>query len=871
MTESIEQRIERLNKPMDAKERDEMIRHAMEYIAAGIAVIPVKVDNRGDVKLPALLPGEIQPLRRESMTDQVFMHLIAQPNASNWRGLSVICGRSSGGFECIDIDSKHDETGRIWEDYSRLLEDVAPDLFGRLVIATTPSGGRHIYYKWHGEKGGTEERVLAKVKGKDQKGDDAIHALIETRRQDDLATAPPTQGREIIRGSIGGIPTISKEERDTLFQIARSLTRYEPVIERQPPPAPYERLRGDAPWDVYNERHTIEEILVAADWTVVKRSGSRTFVKHPTATTEQSGNILATQDGEILYLHTTSTGLPTSKGIGGAFAVYAWLHHLGDYKAAVRLLPDHYRNAPRKIRVRHTAIQAHDGTVLASPGQSIEVDALPGLVYFVHEKGGDRKDVRRQILEADEVGRQILIREVDTDTGEVVGTQAAGTWMADTIIEEIVEIQEQGTLTDEAIALILAETHMAVRSLKSELTRNVLINGLATWEDLHSLGWTPASIRDSLAVYARQAAENEQRGAIDKRLQALADAREQGDYDALAKEAGKIAALGSDREYAAVTWMDPVQAEQIVANRPPGLSTGWGDLDSLGVSLRPGTKNVVGARTSVGKTLFMLHMAVYNAIEHQDRVFYYVPYEEGSEAYYMRLVKHFAAQSWSPDDMQRAFQVQKALQGKGIINGDKLAKARRAVQYITRTSLRIIDSRPTLERLYTFLQGEADRGVQIGGVFIDHATIAKVTKEPEMIRERIIYVSRVCQDIAIGLDVPLVLAAQVSRAGASGDRPYMHHLKESGSLEENAEMVMMLHRPLTPEQINGTAPIPNETEMHVYIDKDRTPAHNESVTLTYNKTAQQIYGSRDVDTPLIDKYQKLKDAIEPKQTELPCE
>ena len=110
---------------------------AKEYLRAQLSVIPTKED-----KLPALpswKPYQSQKIKEEEV-ESLF-------SGANVKGLAIICGAISGGLEVIDVDTKHDTTGSLWDELRGLIEGNLPELYNRLVIAQTRSGGYHIYYR----------------------------------------------------------------------------------------------------------------------------------------------------------------------------------------------------------------------------------------------------------------------------------------------------------------------------------------------------------------------------------------------------------------------------------------------------------------------------------------------------------------------------------------------------------------------------------------------------------------------------------------------------------------------------------------------------------------------------------------------------
>ena len=68
------------------------------------------------------------------------------------QGLALVAGKRSGGLECIDVDCKYDLEGNLMEMVLDTIMDASIDLYNKLVIARTPSGGYHIMYRTKRER-----------------------------------------------------------------------------------------------------------------------------------------------------------------------------------------------------------------------------------------------------------------------------------------------------------------------------------------------------------------------------------------------------------------------------------------------------------------------------------------------------------------------------------------------------------------------------------------------------------------------------------------------------------------------------------------------------------------------------------------------
>lgn len=136
------------------------------------------------------------------------------------------------GGETVDVDVKHwvgNEPDELRQQYEALVEDHAPGLLARLVIAQTQSGGRHYIYRCTtpepnqklAERPPTNEELAANPRAR-------AATLIETRGVGGQIQIAPSPGYAVLQGDLAAIPTITAEERGILLQCARMLTQIAP-------------------------------------------------------------------------------------------------------------------------------------------------------------------------------------------------------------------------------------------------------------------------------------------------------------------------------------------------------------------------------------------------------------------------------------------------------------------------------------------------------------------------------------------------------------------------------------------------------------------------------------------------------------------
>lgn len=249
--------------------KNQLLIAAYEYISNGICVIPTNEN-----KIPCI---EWNKYQDKIITLEEAEEGFEKPYAKT---LAVVCGRSSKNLEVIDIDTKYDLTGKLFDNYMQDITDNDNVLASDLLIIQTKSGGYHIYYFCEKIEGNQKlaQRPSSDEETKLNPGDKR-KVLIETRGQGGYVVAPPSAGYKKITGD--KIPTITPEQRDILLELARS---YNEIIE--PPKREYvasntQKEFFTTPWDDYNSRGDIIGLLMRHGWVSVKQTAARTYFRRP--------------------------------------------------------------------------------------------------------------------------------------------------------------------------------------------------------------------------------------------------------------------------------------------------------------------------------------------------------------------------------------------------------------------------------------------------------------------------------------------------------------------------------------------------------------------------------------------------------------
>ncbi|NOK13714.1 replicative DNA helicase, partial [Corallococcus exercitus] len=229
--------------------------------------------------------------------------------------------------------------------------------------------------------------------------------------------------------------------------------------------------------------------------------------------------------------------------------------------------------------------------------------------------------------------------------------------------------------------------------------------------------------------------------------------------------------------------LDLLDKMKTAATGVTGLSTGYIDLDNQLTGLHAGELIILAARPGVGKTSFAMNIAVHAALKENKAVGIF-SLEMPADQLLMRLLastarvdmKKLRGGRLSPHDEEKFQEMAGALYNApiyiddsgGLSPFDLRAKARRVKQKDPRLSLLVID----------YLQLMHQKG--------------KVESRQLEVAE----ISRALKQLAKELEVPIIALSQLSRKveERKGGKPMLSDLRESGSIEQDADVVMFIHR-----------------------------------------------------------------------------
>ena len=215
-----------------------------------------------------------------------------------------------------------------------------------------------------------------------------------------------------------------------------------------------------------------------------------------------------------------------------------------------------------------------------------------------------------------------------------------------------------------------------------------------------------------------------------------------------------------------------------------GLATGWYDFDKITTGLHPNEFIIIAARPAVGKTAFALNLATHVAMTQNKSVAVF-NLEMSAEQLAMRII----ASVGQLDGFK--------LKTGNLLNQD-WKRINEASAQLANTNL-VIDDTPgiTIGEIRAKCRRIASSEKGLSLVVIDYLQLISGGRNYGSNRQQEVSdISRSLKTLAMELEVPVIALSQLSRGVESREdkRPMMSDLRESGSIEQDADIVMFLYR-----------------------------------------------------------------------------
>ncbi|MDR3242436.1 MAG: replicative DNA helicase [Clostridiales Family XIII bacterium] len=262
-----------------------------------------------------------------------------------------------------------------------------------------------------------------------------------------------------------------------------------------------------------------------------------------------------------------------------------------------------------------------------------------------------------------------------------------------------------------------------------------------------------------------------------------------------------------------------------------GLTTGFADLDKRTSGLQKSDLIIVAARPGMGKTAFALNVAHKAAIKADAGVLIF-SMEMSKEQLGQRILS-----------IESHVEITKLRDGRvGQNDWDQINEA---LDVLSKTNV-FIDDTPgisVLEIKNKCRRLKAEKGLDL--IVVDYLQLMALEGRSESRQQEITAISRLLKQIAREIECPVIVLSQLSRAveQRTGKRPVLSDLRESGSIEQDADIVIFLYRD---EYYNEDTEKPNTCELIISKHRNGEIGSMELAWVgKYTKFADKIYTNVD--------------------------
>lgn len=291
-----------------------------------------------------------------------------------------------------------------------------------------------------------------------------------------------------------------------------------------------------------------------------------------------------------------------------------------------------------------------------------------------------------------------------------------------------------------------------------------------------------------------EVASNIQKQAFDESVETdhLLDASERAIFDVTQKKFGVSSTKLNEILKDTFSRIESLHDRQ---SRLTGLSTGFYDLDDRTCGLQPSELIIIAARPSMGKTSLALNMVEHVGIVEKKPVIVFSQEMSAQQVAQNMLCSHARIDAHK---LRRGFLEDKQWSALSYGMGS-LSEAPIFIDDMP--GLTVLEVRAKARRL------KAQYNIQM--VVVDYLQLMEAPRGIENRQQEISIISRGLKSLARELSIPVIAVSQLNRSveAREGHRPRMSDLRESGSIEQDADVIILLHRDkyYDPEKDDDTA------------------------------------------------------------------
>ncbi|MBU2568155.1 MAG: replicative DNA helicase [Elusimicrobia bacterium] len=263
--------------------------------------------------------------------------------------------------------------------------------------------------------------------------------------------------------------------------------------------------------------------------------------------------------------------------------------------------------------------------------------------------------------------------------------------------------------------------------------------------------------------------------------------------DSAEKEIFAISQAGDNRGFSTPKTLVPLileRIESLMTDRKAviGVPSGFAELDALTSGFQPSNLVIIAGRPGMGKTSFCMNVAASIAMKHKKPVGIF-SLEMSQQELMFRMV---CSEAWVNSHEVRQGIISKKSWPVITTTADKIYNA--PIYIDDSSNLSVLEIRTRARRLFSDLRAKEQT---LSMIVIDYLQLLKGGSRFENRQQEISEISRGLKELAKDLNIPVIAVSQLSRRpeerGRDG-RPQLSDLRESGALEQDADLVVFIYR-----------------------------------------------------------------------------
>jgi DNA primase catalytic core len=426
-----------------------------------------------------------------------------------------------------------------------------------------------------------------------------------------------------------------------------------------------------------------------------------------------------------------------------------------------------------------------------------------------------------------------LVRKQGAEAFQTAVDQAerASSWKAKRIASK------HDLSTDRGLDQALEEAQDIYAGLADKLEARSFLESLS-----QSTGLEKEELSQKLEEAWQKASVQITQKKLEQNVQNIAQKASGGDITGA--EAGLIQALAEVRSSRGVEAPQPYLLEDLITDvysTTPAMSTGYNKLDRL-AKIPAGALTIIAGRPGHGKTTLQLNLLVNMLKGYPDKSFCLFSYEEAKKALAIKLIMILSGEILSQESNYNAF-LNYFQQKRG--SNAKIEQAVSEYEELTSSGrLLLSDQMYPAEDLVSVIS-QLSKRERIGAVIVDY--IQKIPLSSPSQGQRYLdlkHISGLLLQQAVSTDLPIILGAQLGRGQGFGSKIRLDNLRESGDIEQDANLVIGLYtgavEKAEEEDYQTPVRLDPEVEISLSILKNRTGQAGRSIKMTLESPTLKI-------------------------------